>query len=1316
MFIISLIITFDFHLGYNNIFFYIAVRLSIHFILMICRLIKKLAIISFLFCTCALSANTFRHLNVENGLSSRRVFQIKQDTTGFMWFFTYAGIDRYDGTEMRHYELEGLESTPKNLLFLTKLLLDRNKNVWVVTTNGLIFRYDKIQDKFILEVNLHSHMTDRLVSINSAKFDRADKLWLCAINGLYCFDLPRNQLDFISGFGGESVAAIDYDTDYLYVGTQKNVYRLERNSDGILSIQPLISKTFDIGVESLLYHGKKLYVGTFANSAFVVDLSNQNICHLDSIIPNIPIRTIKPTGNNEILIGADGAGFYSIDKRTDRLISKYVSDEDIPTALKGNTVCDIFVDRRNYIWVATTTNGISIFDPYLPDVNIIQHEYRNNNSLIDNHVNVIYEDSDGDVWYGTNNGVSLYITKGHQWKHFLTGDNIHRSVVLSICEDINKQIWIGGYGIGAFYLNKRDYNVIQLPAKTGDDLVGLPTKYIYSIYADGQNIWFGGINGNLTRYDTGNKIYDYFDIDCVYDIKPDGARLLLSSCLGLYVLDESGNIRFLAFNDYPIRQLLRALDGEIWLATDGKGLIRYNTQTGDHDFFSLKNETAANSVLSIQQDNSERIWFSVESGLYCIDLKTKRILPMADYTGVSNKDYNSSASLKKKNGNFIFGTANGAVEFSPDFEFDESEPAKLIFTDFKLFYKSAKINDRESPLKQSINETEYISLRYSQNSFSFSFSSINYSYPHQVQYLCKLEGFEKDWHEADKNVGYTNIGPGKYAFKLKAVNKLTDSTIDERKIEISIARPLWASDWAVMICTGIIAVIAILIFQYAKTQIEKRNSREKINFFVSLAHDIRTPVTLIKAPLSELENENLTEYGKKTLAVAVKNAEKLSSLVSQLLDFQKIDSMSMELVVSKNELYTYLKDKYTYFSILAKHKGISIELRTDFEYFEVFFDRSKMDKILDNLLSNAIKYTPEKGEVRFTATRDSEKWSVEVKDTGIGIPVIEQKNIFTRFYRAKNAINSKESGSGIGLLLVKKLVQLHSGEIEFLSIENKGTAFKVSFPVKLSSPDNVDTTIESKYETESKERILIVEDNDDMRAYLNNILSKEHRIVEAVDGQQVIEQIQKICPDIIISDIVMPRLNGDRMCKILKSSIETSHIPVILLTALDEKENMIKGFECGADDYIVKPFDALILKARIRNIFENREKLRAALSSDDKRKEETGYSNPLDKEFMKKVTALIEAELSNPEFSINDLCLSIGMSRTSFYHKLKTLTGISPNNYIKTFRLNKARTLLKLNKYNISEVSVIVGFTDAKYFSTSFKKQFGYSPSKLLET
>ena len=399
-----------------------------------------------------------------------------------------------------------------------------------------------------------------------------------------------------------------------------------------------------------------------------------------------------------------------------------------------------------------------------------------------------------------------------------------------------------------------------------------------------------------------------------------------------------------------------------------------------------------------------------------------------------------------------------------------------------------------------------------------------------------------------------------------------------------------------------------------------------------------------------------------------------------------------------------------------------IQLKAEADMPQVWMDRDKMDHIVDNLLSNALKYT-EKGIIYITVRTTKKKWSIEVKDTGIGIPKEEQRNIFHEYYRAQNAMNFQETGSGIGLMITRRIVKQHHGDISFSSTEGKGTIFTVTFPLKIKSGIVVERkentqeipTVDTFPEQEDagKNVLLLAEDDKDMREYLMNSLSSEYKVIGVPDGGKALEMAREINPDIIISDIVMPVLEGDELCRILKSSVDTSHIPVILLTALSERENIIFGLEAGANDYIIKPFDLSVLKVRIRNILQNRQHLRDTVLSMDTPPEDTDYTSQLDKEFMDKVMEVIDEELSNSEFSINDFCRMLGMSRTSVYNKIKTLTGQGPNDFIRIVRLNKAKELLASRRFSIGEVSSMVGFSDSKYFSTCFKKQFGTSPSKI---
>ena len=449
-------------------------------------------------------------------------------------------------------------------------------------------------------------------------------------------------------------------------------------------------------------------------------------------------------------------------------------------------------------------------------------------------------------------------------------------------------------------------------------------------------------------------------------------------------------------------------------------------------------------------------------------------------------------------------------------------------------------------------------------------------------------------------------------------------------------------------------------------------------------------------------------------------------MITQLLELQKTELHAEEcLKVSPYNIKAYLEEKMAEFHLAAMQKSVGIELEVEPDMPKVWIDREKMDHIIDNLLSNALKYT-EKGVIHILVKTARKKWTIEVKDTGIGIPKEEQGNIFHEYYRAQNAMNFEETGSGIGLMITRRIVKQHHGTISFSSVEGQGTTFTVTFPQRIKVSVAVEAKADGREEAQAatgavheeteragKNVLLLAEDDADMREYLVDSLSSEYKVVAVPDGGKALETAREINPDIIVSDIVMPVLEGDELCRILKSSVDTSHIPIILLTALSERENIIFGLEAGANDYIIKPFDLSVLKVRIRNILQNRQHLRETVLAMDAQPEETDYTSQLDKEFLDKVMKVIEEELSDSEFSINDFCRMLGMSRTSVYNKIKTLTGQGPNDFIRIVRLNKAKELLVSRKYSIGEVANMVGFSDPKYFSTCFKKQFGTSPSKI---
>jgi len=1286
--------------------------------------VKTIITFILLFSYCS-QAENFRHINVEDGQSSRYVSLISKDSTGFMWFYSSLGIDRFDGSEIRHYSLQTDPALKEQRNPPSIRSCDASGNIWIALKSGEIYAYDKKIDSYRCRFDVKDYLED-FSEIQYFYMDKENRFWFMISSVLYL--LKEEKLSPIAELPEQIRVMRQTGDNLFYIGTLTSLYQL--NTDFRTKTRPIkVPFSENIRVETLHVTEGNLFVGTFSQSVYTIHLSSGEIKSLSALIPSRPIRTITSTQDKKVLVGTDGAGLYCLDAKTMRLIERYTAQENKTNSLSSNTVTTLFVDDYDRIWISTYTNGISVLDLDFPDIHRVKHESFNVNSLISNHVNTVIEDSDGDVWYGTDNGVSLYRIKEKKWEHFLNdkeGKAQSATVILTLCEDIQKRMWVGGFGTGTWLVNKRNGSVQKIKKRKPNENTGVSTDYVYSIYADKENVWFGGIEGELTQYNLKEDKYIYHPIECIGDLKAGKKNdLLIASCDGLVIFNkENGEInRHNTFGNtliqYPIRCLLQTSTEDIWMATSGNGLIRFNPETGNSKIFNIDNGLSSNAVTSLTEDHKGYLWFSSGADLYRIDLQTEVISEMDELISLEGAFYSQNAFYTQKDGQLILGTVSGTVEFMPDFLPQKKSSPKLLFTDFELLYKLIQADEKDSPLDKAINETSSIRLKSSQKYFSLSFSAINYKDPHQTGYMYMLDGFDPDWRQAtsEQTASYTNVPSGNYHFQLKAINKYTKEVLDERTLDISISKPVWASFGAWLVYLVLAAGLAFFVIQYIRNRIEKHNSKEKIKFFIDVAHDIRIPVSLIKAPLSELEEqETLSVRGKKSLTTAIHNVDKLFGMVTQLLELQKADLPTNTINLTKHNLYFYLQEKITAFRMAATQKGLTLTLEADSELPDIWFDQGDMDKIIDNLLSNAIKYT-EKGSVQVIVNQQPDKWSIEVKDTGIGIPSHDQKHLFKEFYRAGNAVNSKESGSGIGLVLIRKLVKLHKGQITYSSAENVGSSFIVTFPTfaELLNPTE-ETNRDEKPRmnpSQEKELLLLAEDDDEMRDFLTESLSQEYRVVSFSDGKVALEQAKELNPDIVISDIILPTMRGYDICRELKSSMETSHIPVILLTALNEKENIIMGLEAGADDYIIKPFDSMVLKARIRNVLQTREKLRKMILSAETGLEEINYSNQLDKEFLDKAIELIEAELSNPEFSINDFCRALGMSRTSAYNKIKTLTNQGPNDFIRIIRLNKARELLKSKRYSIGEVSVMVGFSDPKYFSTSFKKQFGISPSKV---
>ena len=753
----------------------------------------------------------------------------------------------------------------------------------------------------------------------------------------------------------------------------------------------------------------------------------------------------------------------------------------------------------------------------------------------------------------------------------------------------------------------------------------------------------------------------------------------------------------------------------------------------------------SNNIYTILSDADKDIIMSTESGLTSFYPNEKKFYNWTKDMGLMTTHFNALSGTLRKNNKFILGSSDGAVEFDKDMKLPRSYSSKMIFSDFKLFYQTIYPGDEDSPLKASINDTKVLKLKYNQNRFSLQVSSINYDYPSNILYSWRLEGFYDKWSKpgTENTIRYTNLAPGKYTLRVRAIsNEDKRIMLEERSMDIIIAQPFWLTFWAMLVYTAILCLIAIVLLRILILRKQRKVSDEKIHFFINTAHDIRTPLTLIKAPLEELrEKEELSKEGISNMNTALRNVNALLRLTTNLINFERADVYSSELYISEHELNTFMNEIFNAFQQYANIKHINFTYESNFRYMNVWLDKEKMESIFKNIISNALKYTPENGNVQVFVSETSDSWSVEVRDTGIGIPANEQKKLFKLHFRGSNAINSKVTGSGIGLMLVWKLVRLHKGKINLSSIENQGSVIKITFPkdskrfrkAHLATPskqrqeikvvDNVPPPSPEIYENAQKKeninhrRILIVEDNDELRNYLSQTLSEEYVIQVCSNGKEALTIIPEYKPELVISDIMMPEMRGDELCQAIKNNIETSHIPVILLTALNNEKDILSGLQIGADEYVVKPFNIGILKANVANLLANRALLRskyANLDLDDEEHDEDciNCSQDIDWKFIANVKKNVEDNIDNPALTVDVLCSLMGMSRTSFYNKLRALTDQAPGDYIRLIRLKRAVQLLKEDTHTITEIAEMTGFSDAKYFREVFKKHYNVSPSQ----
>lgn len=1295
---------------------------------------------------------TYKYIGIEDGLSNRRIFNIQKDSKGYMWFLTNEGMDRYNGKEIKHYKLADEENKGDAQIRLAWLFREK-EDLWIVGKTGRIFEYQHQFDRFTLTykpANLSQ-------SVPYSYLDNQGNVWLCGKDSITLYNTQNNQVARIfNPLRSNITSMVQSDNAHFFIATEKGLRYCSMDDNELQPIPILPLDEIKGQISKLYYHKalKRLFIGTFENGIFAYDLPTRQILHPETDLSDVNITQISPLNENELLIATEGMGVYKIQANSGVIQPYLTANYESNNEMMGNIINDIYVDEQKRIWLANYPTGITIVDSRYQNYHWIKHSMGNRQSLINDHVHTVIEDSEGDLWFGTSNGISLYNTKTRQWHSFLSSfdkqlkDKNH--IFIALCEVTPGVIWAGGYTSGIYKINKKALSVEYFSPFLLTPFNMRPDKYIRDMIKDSEgNIWSGGYY-NLKCFDLkNNKVQLYPGVNSITSIREkDNDHMWIGTATGLYLLDK--NTSQYKYIEIPgestyINTLYQASNGLLYIGTNGSGVIIYNPDKNTFQQFHTGNcALLTNSIFTILPEADGNIIMSTENGITCFSTKDKLFYNWTKEQGLMSANFNASAGVLLKDKGFIFGSIDGAIEFPKNIKFPHYHFSKIILSDFQLSYQPVFPGEENSPLTEDIDDTKVLRLTHNQNTFSLKVSTINYDFPSNVLYSWKLEGFYTAWSppRTENMIRFTNLKPGKYKLHIRAVSKEEQNVIfEERTIDVIIAHPAWLSFWAILcyIVLGILLLFIITRIIYLRKQ--KKISDERTQFFINTAHDLRTPLTLIKAPLEELsDKEQLTPSGLNSMKTALKNVDALLRLTTNLINFEHTEVYSPKLYIAEFELNAYMQNLCNSFYSYSVTKNIDFTYESNFKEMKVWFDKEKMDSILKNIISNALKYTPDDGHVSVCVTDNKDTWKVKVTDTGIGIPTEEKKKIFKLHFRGSNAVNSKITGSGIGLMLVWKLVKLHGGKINIESTEHQGTVIRLIFHkgyehlhhYSIVEPNQelpVKEVIEQETAAETPEeleemigvallqRVLIVEDNDELRSYLTTSLSGAYTVQACSNGKEALIIIKEFWPDLILSDIMMPEMRGDELCAAIKTNIETSHIPIVLLTALNDEKTILGGLATGADAYITKPFSIKMLKARLSNILSNRALLQQKYAMPTKLGAEKpellpAGANALDWKFITDVKNNIKNNIDNTDFTVDALCSLHNMSRTSFYNKLKALTGQSPADYIKEFRLNMAAQLLQENTYSITEVAEMTGFCDSKYFREVFKKRFNVSPSK----
>ena len=1301
----------------------------------------------------------FKNLSIRNGLSQNTVNAILQDRKGFMWLGTKDGLNRYDGLSFRKFKHDAANPRSIGNSFITSLYEDFNGNIWVGTDAGVYIYYPEKEafEEFDCQ-SLEKTRIERSVSMIAG--DKQGRVWIAVeAQGMFCYDTRQKLLrNYPLSEISSNIKCFTFDSGgTLWLGFYGD--GLYYSKDNLATVHPYGSpedgkREFEGGVITKIVQGNYncLYIGSVKEGVSELNLTSgqvRNLLAIDESGESIFCRDLLPYSDNELWIGTE-SGIYIYNLRTAQFIHLRASLYD-SYSLSDNAIYALYKDREEGLWIGSYFGGV---DYYPRQYTYFAKYYPKNiaNSLHGKRVREFCRADDGTLWIGTEDGGLNHFNPKTKEFHFFEPSagftNIH-----GLCMD-GSHLWVGTFSKGLRVIDTRTGVVLRTYTE-GHTPHSLNDNSIFSICrTSAGEIYLGTLFG-LLRY---NRTQDSFDCipelngKFVYDIKEDsyGNLWLATYANGAYCYDVSArrwkNYVFDAEDErsLPYDKVLSVFEDsyrQIWLTTQGGGFCLFHPDTETFTRYGLKDGLPNDVVYQIVEDDDRFLWLTTNNGLVRFDPKTMEMKVFSTANGLPTNQFNYRSGFKDEAGNIYLGSINGFVAFDPRTFAENRQVPAVAITDFLLFNKEVSVGETDSPLKSSITFSDKVVLTADQNSFSFRIAALSYQAPRMNKLMYKLEGFDEGWLTIGESplVTYSNLGYGDYVFKVKASNSDGVWNEQETSLHLSILPPFYLSGWAycfyVLFFMGCL-VCVIFYFKrrnYRKQHrqmemLEQEKEREvyhaKIDFFTNVAHEIRTPLTLIKGPLENIIlKKEVDSETKEDLYIMKQNTERLLNLTNQLLDFRKTETRGFRLNFTECDVVAVLRETYLRFTSLAKQKGLDFILELPQECFMADVNQEALTKIISNLLNNGVKYAST--YLRISLETDEKVFHIRTFNDGEMIPDTMKEEIFKPFVRLDKE-DEVTTGTGIGLALSRSLAELHQGSL-MMEKGEEVNCFCLTLPVNQDSTitlsaENVSQVEENscgweQEETDTKEKkpmILVVEDNPDMLAFIRKQLTTEYSVLTAMNGIEALAVLDNHYVNLVVSDVMMPQMDGFELCKTIKSDLSYSHIPVVLLTAKTNIQSKIEGLELGADAYIEKPFSVEYLLANISSLIHNREKLRQTFAKSPFVAANTMALTKADEEFIWKLNDIIQANLHNPEFSMEDMADALKMSRSSFYRKIKGVLDLSPNEYLRLERLKQAAQLLKEGKSRVNEICYTVGFNSPSYFSKCFLKQFGVLPKDFI--